>query len=282
MVAKMTNHLDLQIAKVSAPMVLAKKSREKIVMLTAYDFPMARLLDTHVDMILVGDTLGCVVQGHPTTLPVTLDEIIYHARMVSRAVQHALVVGDLPFGSYQLDARQGLRSALRLLKEANVGAVKLEGGQRSAETIAKIVTAGIPTLAHIGLTPQSVHAFGGNKVQGKQTQQAKQLLADAKAVADAGAFALILEAIPSPLAQQITQAIAIPTIGIGAGNYCDGQVLVINDMIGLNTSPAPMKFNKEYCAVREMISKAAKQFTHDVRSGAFPDAEHSYGLTSVC
>lgn len=266
---------------ITAPIILNKKGKEKIVMLTAYDYPTARLLDPHVDIILVGDTLGCVVQGHATTLPVTLDEVIYHARMVSRAAQRALVVGDLPFGSYQVDARQGLASALRLMKEAGVGAVKLEGGQRSCETITKTVDAGIPTIAHIGLTPQSVHAFGGNKVQGKQAHQARQLLADAKAVMEAGAFAVILEALPATLAKQITQAINIPTIGIGAGRDCDGQVLVLNDMIGLNVAPAPMKFNKEYCALREVIGGAVKQYAEEVRDGVFPDSQHTYGLTGV-
>ncbi len=267
--------------KMTAPTILAKKNQEPIVMLTAYDFPTARLLDPLVDMMLVGDTLGCVVQGHQTTLSVTLDEIIYHARMVSRAAEHALVVGDLPFGSYQVDAKQGLASAMRLMKEAGVGAVKLEGGLRSCDTIRKIVDAGIPTLAHIGLTPQSVHVFGGNKVQGHSEQQAQQLINDAIALADTGAFALVLEAIPAPLAKQITAKIPIPTIGIGAGRYCDGQVLVSHDLLGLNSAPAPMKFNKEYCALRDVITDAVTNFASDVRGGKFPQPQHSYGLSRV-
>ena len=266
---------------ITAPHIRNRKGGDNIVMLTAYDFTMAALVDPHVDMLLAGDTLGCVVQGHDTTLAVTLEEIIYHARQVSRAAKHALVVGDLPFGSYQLSPEQGLQSAIRLLKEAGVGAVKLEGGQRTWTTIKHLVDAGIPTVAHIGLTPQSIHAFGGNKVQGRESQQARQLLADAKAVADAGAFAVVIEAVPAPLAQEITAAISIPTIGIGAGNDCDGQVLVINDMLGLNAAPAAMKFNKEFCVLREHITNAAKQYAHEVRTGTFPAAQHSYGLQKV-
>ena len=265
----------------TAPVIRAKKGQEKIAMLTAYDHTMATLLDPYVDILLVGDTLGCVVQGGENTLSVTLEQIVYHATQVARAAQHALVVGDLPFGSYQLGPQQGLNSAITLVKQAGVGAVKLEGGLRSCATIEKIVDAGIPVMAHIGLTPQSIHAFGGNKVQGKQSQQAKTLLEDAKAVADAGAFALIIEAVPETLAAEITAAIDIPTIGIGAGRYCDGQVLVINDMIGLNAKTAPMKFNKEYCQVRELISKAVESFAADVRQSRFPDEQHSYGLPKV-
>lgn len=267
--------------KLTAPLITAQKGQDKIVMLTAYDHTMACLIDPHVDIILVGDTLGCVVQGRENTLSVTLDQIIYHATMVTSAAQKALVVGDLPFGSYQSGPQQGLEAAITLVKQANVGAIKLEGGRRSCLTIEKIVQAGIPVMGHIGLTPQSIHAFGGNKVQGKQAQQAKTLLEDAKAVAEAGAFALIIEAVPEALAADITAAINIPTIGIGAGRYCDGQVLVINDMIGLNTQTAPMKFNKEYCQVRAVIDQAVESYTTEVRENRFPKQQHSYGLSQA-
>lgn len=262
----------------TAPDIRDRKRREKLVMLTAYDYTLAALLDPDVDMLLVGDSLGCVVQGHSNTLAVTLDEAIYHARMVSRAAKHALVIGDLPFGSYQIDSRQGLESALRLVKEAGVGAVKLEGGQSVCRTIERIHKAGIPVMAHIGLTPQSFHALGGNRVQGKQVEQAQRLIEDAKAVAEAGAFALVLEAMPAPLALQITETISIPTIGIGAGSGCDGQVLVSHDMLGFNQNGVPMKFNKEYCQLRSNIREAIQNFAREVRDGAFPESSHSYGL----
>jgi len=265
----------------TAPDIQNRKGQDKLVMLTAYDYTLAALLDVHVDMLLVGDSLGCVVQGHSNTLSVTLEETIYHARMVSRATQHALVIGDLPFGTYQMSSQQGLESALRLVKEAGVGAVKFEGGRTMCETITCIVNAGIPVMAHIGLTPQSFHALGGNRVQGKQQEQAEALIADAKAVAAAGAFALLLEAMPAPLAQQITKAVSIPTIGIGAGGGCDGQVLVTYDMLGFNQSGVPMKFNKEYCQLRDTINAAVQSFTQEVRAGMFPDRAHSYGLKQV-
>ncbi len=262
--------------RVMVPDVVKRKGTEKLVMLTAYDFTMARLLDEQVDMLLVGDSLGCVVQGNDNTLGVTLDQMVYHATMVSRAARHALVVGDLPFGSYQAGAEDALRSAMRMVKEAGVGAVKLEGGGRVCESIATIVEAGIPVMAHLGLTPQSFHALGGNRVQGKNLEDAQRLIDAAQAVERAGAFALVLEAIPAPLAREITASVAIPTIGIGAGADCDGQVLVANDMLGLNSSRAPMQFNKEYCVLRDMIAGAVNQYAKEVREGAFPAAEHSY------
>ena len=262
--------------RITAPTIIKRKGKKKIVMLTAYDFTMARLLDGAVDMILVGDSLGCVVQGNDTTLPVTLDEMIYHARMVARGANRALVVGDLPFGAYQVSVEDALRSAIRMMKETGVGAVKLEGGRRSAPSIEAIVRAGIPLVGHIGLTPQSFHNMGGHKVQGKSDAAAQALIDDARAVEEAGAFALVLEGIPAELAADITAAVSIPTIGIGAGAACDGQVLVINDMVGLNEDQAPMRFNKEYCAVRDLIRGAAERFADEVRAGAFPQAEHSY------
>jgi 3-methyl-2-oxobutanoate hydroxymethyltransferase len=268
--------MSLTLKKMTAPTIRKRKGRKKVVMLTAYDFTMARLLDDAADCLLVGDSLGCVIQGGETTLSVTLDEMIYHAKMVVKGAQKALVVGDLPFGSYQVGTEDAMRAGIRLVKEAGVGAVKLEGGVRVQNTIKQLVLAGIPVMGHIGLTPQSFHAFGGHKVQGKSASAAESLLADARAVEKAGAFALVIEGVPGDLAKDITESLTIPTIGIGAGAGCDGQVLVINDMIGLNQEAAPMRFNKEYCAVREMIRGAADQFALEVRDGLFPEEKHSY------
>ena len=262
--------------RITAPIIRKRKGGKKIVMLTAYDFTMASLLDESVDCMLVGDSLGCVVQGGETTLPVTLDEMIYHSRMVVRGAKSALVVGDLPFGTYQVGTEDAMRAAIRLVKEAGVGAVKLEGGVRVQETIKQLVLAGIPVMGHIGLTPQSFHAFGGHKVQGKTASAAESLLADARAIEASGAFAMVIEGVPADVAKQITEELTIPTIGIGAGAGCDGQVLVINDMVGLNQDKAPMRFNKEYCAVRDMIRGAAATFATEVREGSFPEEKHSY------
>lgn len=262
--------------RVTAPTIRRRKGRRKLVMLTAYDYTMARLVDEFVDLILVGDSLSCVVQGQDTTLPVTLDEMIYHCRMVSRGAQRALVVGDLPFGSYQVSTEDALRSAIRLMKESGVGAVKLEGGVRVQETISQIVACGIPVMGHIGLTPQSYHAMGGHKVQGKTSKAADRLLADARAVEEAGAFALVIEGVPPDVAMDITHEVGIPTIGIGAGPGCDGQVLVCNDMLGFNEAQAPMRFNKEYCAVRDHIRAAVGSFSNEVKEGVFPTLDHCY------
>lgn len=262
--------------KMTVPKLLATKGLKKLVMLTAYDYTMAALLDPHADILLVGDTLGCVVQGHETTLGVSLEQMTYHATMVKRGAEHALVVADLPFGSYQQGEKEALAAAITLVKAAGVSAVKLEGGIEVAPSIKKISQAGIPVMAHLGLTPQSYHALGGNKVQGGSEVAALKLLEDAKAVAAAGAFALVLEAIPADLAWDITEALSIPTIGIGAGPGCDGQVLVTNDLIGLNQSEAPMRFNKEYCAVRTLIQDAAQSFAGEVRAKTFPDESYSY------
>lgn len=264
------------IEKMTVPRLQSMKANKKLVMLTAYDYTMARLLDSHVDILLVGDTVGCVVQGGETTLGVTLEQMCYHASMVKQGAQRALVVADLPFGTYQQGANDALNAAITLVKDAKVSAVKLEGGEKVCESIEKISQAGIPVMAHLGLTPQSYHAMGGNKVQGKSSEAAEKLLADAKAVEAAGAFALVLEAIPADLARNISESLSIPTIGIGAGTDCDGQVLVINDLIGLNQSEAPMRFNKEYCAVRTLIEDAAKSFAGEVRAEVFPDASYSY------
>lgn len=241
-------------------------------MLTAYDFPTARMLDeAGVDGLLVGDTVAMVVQGHETTLPVTLDQIIYHAEMVGRAAQRALVIVDLPFLSYQVGIPQAIESAGRVLKETRCQAVKLEGNASQAETIAALVNAGIPVMAHIGLRPQSVHQMGGYKVQRDQ----RQLLADAKAVQEAGAFSVVLECIPAPLAAKITSTLRIPTIGIGAGVSCDGQVLVTHDLLGLACDYVP-RFVKQYADLRGTIVNAATQYCQDVRGGRFPGEGHSY------
>ncbi|MCV6623170.1 MAG: 3-methyl-2-oxobutanoate hydroxymethyltransferase [Cellvibrionaceae bacterium] len=267
---------ELPNSTMTVPIIQSMKNQRKLVMLTAYDHTMAKLLDQHADILLVGDTLGCVVQGDQTTLGVTLEQMCYHAAMVKRGAQNALVVADLPFGSYQSSASDAIQAAIRLIKETGVSAVKLEGGGGSLAAIEQISRAGIPVMGHLGLTPQSYHSMGGNKVQGKTQSAAQKLLEEAKAVEAAGAFSLVLEAIPADLAKIITQALSIPTIGIGAGSDCDGQVLVINDMIGLNQNQAPMRFNKEYCAVRKMITKAAQQYASEVRDGSFPCPQYSY------
>ncbi len=241
-------------------------------MLTAYDHTMAGLLDaTGIDGILVGDSLAMVVQGHSTTLPVTLDQMIYHAEMVGRAVRKALVVVDLPFPTGHLSRDQVVLAGSRILKETQCQAVKLEGGQDQAKTIAALVGAGIPVMAHCGLRPQSVHVLGGYRVQRAEAQ----LLADAEAAADAGAFAIILECIPGEVARRITAKVSVPTIGIGAGKGCDGQVLVVHDMLGLSSGYVP-RFAKAYADLRRTISEAVTRFRDEVERGDFPDADHAY------
>ncbi len=253
-----------------------KAASEKISVLTAYDFPFARLLDqAGIDMILVGDSLGVVVAGYDNTLPVTMDEMVYHTRAVRRGTQRALVVADLPFLSYQTDLSEARRNAGRLIKEGGAQAVKLEGGENVAATIAAIVAMDIPVMGHIGLTPQSIHRMGGYRVQGKLEEQARQLLADARAVAEAGAFALVLEGIPASLAAEITAAAPIPTIGIGAGIDCDGQVLVIHDILGLCEKYSP-KFVKRYADAATLISGAVDDYIREVKGGVFPGKEHSF------
>lgn len=253
-----------------------KAEGKKITMLTAYDFPTAQIVDqAGIDMILVGDSLGMVVQGVTSTLPVTMDEMIYHTRIVSRATQSAMVVGDMPFLSYQTHKAEAVRNAGRFLKEAGAEAVKLEGGAQMAEAIRAIVDAGIPVVAHIGLTPQYVHMLGGFKVQGKGEAAREKLLADAKAVQDAGAFSVVIEGIPSSLAKEIHEAIHIPTIGIGAGPECDGQVLVLHDLLGLFDRFTP-KFVKKYANLKEQALKAVTEYKKDVEAGKFPAEEHSF------
>jgi 3-methyl-2-oxobutanoate hydroxymethyltransferase len=254
-----------------------KERKERIAMVTAYDATFARMLDEGgVDVLLVGDSLGMVIQGLDTTLSVTVDEIIYHCRAVARGARRALIVGDMPFMSYQVSVEEALRNAGRLLAEGGAHAVKLEGGVPIANTIARLVAVGIPVMAHVGLTPQSVHAMGGFKVQGRGKSDAERVLRDAIAVAEAGAFAVVLEGIPCDLARRITATLDVPTIGIGAGPDCDGQVLVGYDLLGLTPDIKP-KFVKRYAEMFEIGLAATRAFVEEVRSGAFPTAEHSFG-----
>lgn len=249
-----------------------KGSGKKITVVTAYDFPFARLVDqAGVEAVLVGDSLSMVVQGHENTLPVTLEEIIYHAEMVGRAVERALVIVDMPFPSYHLGKHKAIENAGRILKETRCQAVKLEGGAEQAETIAGLVSAGIPVMAHCGLRPQSVHQLGGYRVQRDESA----LLHDARAAAEAGAFAVVLECIPSSAAASITEKLSIPTIGIGAGPACDGQVLVLHDLLGLASDYAP-RFVKAYADVKSTVVDAVRSFRDEVRDGAFPGKEHQY------
>ncbi|HXY54829.1 MAG TPA: 3-methyl-2-oxobutanoate hydroxymethyltransferase [Nitrospirota bacterium] len=253
-----------------------KAESKKITVLTAYDFPTAQIVDqAGIDIILVGDSLGMVVQGVASTLPVTMDEMLYHTKLVSRATQSAMVVGDMPFLSYQTSVSDAVLNAGRFLKEAGAEAVKLEGGTQMADVIRAIVNAGIPVLAHIGLTPQYVHALGGFKVQGKDEEAREKILADASAVQDAGAFAVVLEAMPASLAKEIHDILRIPTIGIGAGPDCDGQVLVIHDLLGLFDRFTP-KFVKKYVNLKDQALKAVKEYRQDVEDGKFPAEEHSF------
>ena len=253
-----------------------KTEKKKITMLTAYDYPFAQIVDeAGLDGILVGDSLGMVVQGLENTLPVTMDEMIYHTKMVSRAVKNALVIGDMPFMSYQASIEDAVRNAGRFIKEAGASAVKLEGGAEVAEHIKAMTRSDIPVMAHIGLTPQSIHRMGGYKVQGKTEEAQKKLIEEAHVAEDAGAFALLLEAIPIDLAKKITKELAIPTIGIGAGPFCDGQVLVLHDVIGLFERFVP-KFVKRYANLKAETLKAVKSYKEDVESSAFPSEKQSF------
>jgi 3-methyl-2-oxobutanoate hydroxymethyltransferase len=244
-------------------------------MLTAYDFTFARIFDeAGVDVLLVGDSLGNVVQGCDTTLPVTLDEVVYHTRLVSRGVRRAMIVGDMPFGSYQVCAEDAVRTAIRLVKEGGAHAVKLEGGVDVAESIRRIVTAQIPVMAHVGLTPQSVNHMGGYRVQGRGDEGRHQVIEDALAVEAAGAFSVVLEGIPEDLGKEISQRLSIPTIGIGAGVHCDAQVLVMHDLLGLNDSTP--SFVKQYANLGQQASKAARSYIDEVINRKFPDEDHSY------
>jgi 3-methyl-2-oxobutanoate hydroxymethyltransferase len=277
--------------KITVPDILRRKrhpaqsssptNQNRITCLTAYDFPTARLLDeSGVDIILVGDSLGMVVLGYENTLPVTLDEILYHTRAVRRGVRHALLVADMPYGSYHAGANDAVANALRLVKEGGAEAVKLEGGERRLEVISRMVEAEIPVMGHVGLTPQSVNAFGGFRVQGRTADTAEQLLRDARAVEAAGAFSIVLESVPRELAATITRELRIPTIGIGAGPDCDGQVLVFHDLVGLTAGPTP-RFARHYAELGEEARRAVREYCGDVRAGNFPSDAESFHLPAV-
>jgi 3-methyl-2-oxobutanoate hydroxymethyltransferase len=270
--------------KITVPDLLQRKNQaagshpkpQTITCLTAYDYPTARLLDeAGVDVILVGDSLGMVVLGYESTLPVALEDMLHHTRAVRRGTRRALVVADMPFGSYHTDTAESLHNAVRFVKEAGAEAVKVEGGERRLELIARLTEAEIPVMGHVGLTPQSVNALGGYRVQGKTPDAAEQLIRDARAVEAAGAFAVVLEAVPRELAARITRDLRIPTIGIGAGPDCDGQVLVLHDILGLTFNPLP-KFARQYANVGEIISSAVRAYCDDVRSSGFPSDAESY------
>jgi 3-methyl-2-oxobutanoate hydroxymethyltransferase len=256
-----------------------KQSGQKICMVTAYDATFARILDEGgADVLLVGDSLGMVIQGQESTLPVTMDQMVYHSAAVSRGAKRAHVVGDLPFMSYQVSTQEAVRNAGRLVAEGNVGSVKLEGGAEFADTVRAIVRASIPVMGHLGLTPQSVHKMGGYVVQGRDEDAARRMLEDALALEAAGAYALVLEGVPLELARTITQSLKIPTIGIGAGKHCDGQVLVCYDLLGMNPDFKP-KFVKRFANLHGNITEAAGQYFSEVRAGTFPDDEHSFKAT---
>ncbi len=270
--------------KVTAPELSSRKVRaggRPISMVTAYDFTMARLVDeAGVDAVLVGDSLGMIVQGLQNTIPVTLDEICYHGRAVARGLTQAHLVGDLPFMSYQASTAQAVESGGKLLKEGAFESVKIEGGMEVAESVRRMVLAGIPVMGHVGLTPQSVHAFGGFKVQGRGEAAAEKVLEDARALADAGAFAIVLEAIPPDLAALVTAELAIPTIGIGAGRSCDGQVLVCTDLLGMSRGHSP-KFAKHFAELGDAVVQAMKSYVGEVEAGTFPGPEHTYKPNGV-
>lgn len=255
---------------------LYKQEGVKIAALTAYDFITAKILDqAGVDLLLVGDSLGNVFQGNETTLPVTMDEMIYHAKAVSKGVDRAMVIVDMPFMSYQTNVDEGFKNAGRIMKETPAGGVKLEGGERVAETVRKITEAGIPVMGHIGLTPQSIHQFGSYKARGKDDKEAQQLISDAVALEQAGAFSIVIEKVPAMLAKEITAKISVPTIGIGAGPHCDGQILVAPDMLGLNKDFHP-RFVRLYANLADEMNGAVKNYVKDVKEKQFPNENESY------
>lgn len=253
-----------------------KAAGEKITMLTAYDFSFAKIIDgAGIDVILVGDSASNVMAGHETTLPITLDQMIYHASSVIRGINRCLVVVDLPFGSYQSNSDIALASAVRIMKETGGHSIKLEGGEEVLESIKKIVSAGIPVMGHLGLTPQSIYKFGTYTVRAKEEDEANKLRKDAKLLEEAGCFAIVLEKIPAALAKEVSESISIPTIGIGAGGDCDGQVLVMHDMLGINTEFKP-RFLRQYLNIHELATKAVSQYIKDVKSRNFPNESEQY------
>ncbi|MGC2063031.1 MAG: 3-methyl-2-oxobutanoate hydroxymethyltransferase [Thermodesulfovibrionales bacterium] len=263
--------------KITIQDILKKKEQGiKITMLTAYDFPFAQLVDeAEIDCILVGDSLGMVVQGLENTLPVTMDEMIYHTRLVTRAVKNAMVIGDMPFMSYHTGIDDAVRNAGRFLKDAGASAIKLEGGAEVADQIRAMTRSDIPVMAHIGLTPQSIHRMGGYKVQGKTSEAARKLLEEAHIAEDAGAFAVLIEAVPLDVAEKITAELTVPTIGIGAGPHCDGQVLVLHDVLGIFDRFVP-KFVKRYANLKAEAIKAVRQYKNEVETGVFPSEKESF------
>jgi 3-methyl-2-oxobutanoate hydroxymethyltransferase len=264
-------------SKVTTATLRARKGgSEKIAVVTAYDVVFARLADqAGLDVVLVGDSLGMVVQGQSSTLPVTLDEMVYHTRIVSRGCQRAHLVADLPFMSYQASVEDGMRAAGRLMKEGRAEAVKLEGGVAVAELVHRLVSAGIPVMGHVGMTPQSVHQFGGFKLQGRTDDQRARILADARAIAEAGAYAIVIETVPQALAAEITRAVSAVTIGIGAGRDCDGQVMVMHDLLGLEPAWKP-RFVRRYAEMGQAVGAAFAAYAADVRAGRFPSDDESY------
>jgi len=266
-----------EIKRITTNTVQEMKTRgEKIGMLTAYDYSMAAIIDdAGTDIILVGDSASNVMAGHETTLPITLDQMIYHASSVVRAVKRALIVVDLPFGSYQGNSKEALNSAIRIMKEAGAHAVKIEGGVEIAESVSRILTAGIPVMGHLGLTPQSIYKFGTYTVRAKHEAEAKKLKDDALKLQELGCFAIVLEKIPAKLAKEVTESLTIPTIGIGAGQYCDGQVLVIHDMVGLNKGFKP-RFLRQYANLYDVMGDAVRNYLSDVKAKDFPSEKEQY------
>ena len=269
-------------SRVTVPELRAARERgRKIVVLTVYDYPTARILDASgVDVLLVGDSLGNNVLGYESTLPVTMEEMLHHTRAVARAARHALVVGDMPYLSFQTGRRDAVKNAGRFLKEGGAAAVKIEGGRKRAGLVEALLDAEVPVMGHIGLTPQSVHLMGGYRVQGKRIDQARALVEDAKALEKAGVFSLVLEGMPESVGQAISEAVSIPTIGIGAGRFCDGQVLVFHDLVGLGEGTPP-KFARRYASIGDEIASAARRFVGDVRDGSFPSEAETYSAPAV-
>ena len=257
-------------------LLVMKKSKEKISMLTAYDYTLARIVDSSgIDILLVGDSASNVMAGHETTLPITLDQMIYHASSVVRAIKRCLVVVDLPFGTYQGNSKKALASAIRIMKESGAHSVKLEGGEEISDSIKRILTAGIPVMGHLGLTPQSIYKFGTYTVRAKENAEAKKLINDAKLLENAGCFAIVLEKVPAELAKKVASELEIPVIGIGAGADVDGQVLVLHDMLGMNNEFSP-RFLRRYSNLFEEINKATTNYINDVKSGSFPNEKEQY------
>ncbi|HEV2861356.1 MAG TPA: 3-methyl-2-oxobutanoate hydroxymethyltransferase [Pyrinomonadaceae bacterium] len=266
--------------KVTVPSVRQSKERgERLVCLTAYDYPTARIVDeAGTDIILVGDSLGNVVLGYDSTVPVTLEDMLHHTRAVRRGVERALLVADMPYGSYHTGADEAVRAALRLVKEAGAEAVKLEGGRARVETVRRLVEAEIPVMGHLGLTPQSLNKLGSYRLQAKTADAARALIEDALALEEAGAFAVVLEVVPREIARVVTDSLHVPTIGIGAGPECDAQILVTHDLLGLSFSRSSPRFVRQYADLREAMGDAVRAYAEDVRTGAFPDDAHSYPL----